>query len=57
MIIWFFHLVFFYLLVNNQLLWGSSINNFTMQAEGYEQKLNYEWPSSSEINLPKFNGF
>ena len=50
-------MLFFSLLLVNQLLWGSLSNNFTMQAEDYEPKFNYKWPSSSQINLAKFNDF
>ena len=36
---------------------GSLTNNYTLQAEEYEPKCYYKWPSSSEINLAKFNEF
>ena len=43
------------LLINNKLLLDSLINSFTTRAECYEQKINYQRPSSDEINLAKFN--
>ena len=50
-------LLFSLLLVDNKLLRGSLVNNFIMYAEDYEPKIKYECPSSTEINLAKWNKF
>ena len=50
-------LFFSLLLVNSQLLWNSLTNNFRMPAEDFEPNCNHKWPTSSEINLAKFNEF